>query len=76
MGYVMAIVVFLAAMVLNLFGTVLLLKAKNLSKHSNYATIFFAIWPSKVAKGLGSVIIFLNNIGICKFLTIKVSPSS
>ena len=65
MGYVFAIIMFLVAMCLNQFGTVLLLKAKNLSKHSNYATIFYEIWPSRMAKGLGSILIFLNNIGIC-----------
>ena len=65
MGYVFAIIMFGVAMALNQFGTVLLLKAKNLSKHSNYATIFYEIWPSRMAKGLGSILIFLNNIGIC-----------
>jgi len=75
MGYLLTIIIFLVAMTLNQFGTILLLKAKNLSKHSNFATIFYEIWPSRMAKGLGSILIFLNNIGICTKINTKVSHS-
>lgn len=65
MGYVLGIVVFLGAGVIAQFTSVLLLKAKNLSRHSNYSTIFYEVWRSKIAKAIGSILIFLNNIGIC-----------
>ena len=65
LGYVMGIILFLGAALLNQFASLLLLKSKNLSGHSNYATIFYSIWPSKIAKGLGSLIIFVTNLGVC-----------
>jgi hypothetical protein len=65
LGFVMGTIVFLIAGAAAQFTSVLLLKAKNLSRHSNYSTIFYEIWRSKIAKGIGSILIFLNNIGIC-----------
>ena len=65
MGYALVIIIFIFALILNQFGSVLLLKAKNLSRHSNFATIFYEVWRSKLSKGLGSILIFVNNIGIC-----------
>lgn len=65
MGYVLGIILFLGAYGLNQFASLLLVKSKNLSHHSNYATIFYAIWKSKIAKGLGSMIIFVTNTGVC-----------
>lgn len=64
MGFVLCILLFFLAATLNQFGSVLLLKAKNLSGRSNYSTIFFAVWPSKIAKGLGSAIIFIACMGV------------
>lgn len=66
-GYVFAILVFVFATALTQFGSVLLLKAKNLSGHSNFSTILYHIYHNKISKGLGSILIFLNNIGICTF---------
>jgi hypothetical protein len=68
MGFLLGIFLFLGGAALNQFGTVLLLKAKNLSHHSNYATIFYEIWRSRIAKGLGSLIIFFTNMGVCTSL--------
>ena len=65
MGYLFGIIIFLLAGTVAQYGTVLLLKAKNLSRHSNLSTIFYEIWRSKVAKSIGSIVIFLNNIGVC-----------
>ena len=70
MGYIFGTCVFILAGCSSQYGAILLLKAKNLSHHSNLATIFYEIWKSKVAKALGSIVVFLNNIGICTFLTI------
>ena len=65
MGFVLCIILFSVAALLNQFGSVLLLKAKNLSGHSNYSTILYSIWPSKIAKGIGSSIIFIACAGVC-----------
>jgi len=65
MGWIFGSIVFVLAGIVTQYGSVLLLKAKNLSRHSNYSTILYYIWRSKMAKGIGSIIIFLNNIGIC-----------
>lgn len=75
MGYVFGIIVFILAGTVAQFGSVLLLKAKNLSHHSNLSTIFYEIWKSKIAKSVGSIVIFLNNIGICKLIDMKVLQS-
>jgi hypothetical protein len=65
MGWLFGTIVFLAAAGINQFGTELLLKAKNLSGHSNYATILYHIWKNNISKGFGFLLIFLNNIGFC-----------
>lgn len=65
-GWVFAVIVFSMATVLTQFGSILLLRAKNLSGHSNFSTIFYHIYQNKFCKGLGSVLIFLNNLGVCK----------
>lgn len=65
LGYVFGTMVFLVATIMTHFGTILLLKAKNLSRHSNYSTILYNIWNSRIVKGLGSLFILLNNLGIC-----------
>jgi amino acid permease len=44
MGYVFGIAIFLVAGALSQYGSILLIKAKNLSRHSNYSTIFYVIW--------------------------------
>ena len=46
---------------------ILLINAKNLSGHSNYASILYHIFRNKFAKGVGSILILLNNMRVCKF---------
>lgn len=76
MGYLLGILVFIMAGLMVQFGSVLLLKAKNLSHHSNYSTIFYEIWKSKIAKSIGPLSIFLSTLGVCNNILIKVLPSS
>lgn len=64
-GIVFAILVFSGAAALNQLSTVFLLRAKNLSGHSNFSTIMHHIYQSKFSKAFGSILIFFNNIGIC-----------
>jgi len=64
-GFLFAIIIFVFATSATQFSADLLLRAKNLSGHSNYSTIFYHIINHKLAKSIGSIIIFLNNIGIC-----------
>ena len=42
-----------------------LLKSKNLSRHSNYTSIIYHIFRSKILQGICSSAILINNIGIC-----------
>ena len=65
LGWVMALLVFAGSLALAQMSTLLLLKAKNLSGHSNYASIFYHIRQSRLSKAIGSIVIFLNNVGIC-----------
>jgi amino acid permease len=73
-GYVFAIIVFAIATAVTQLGSVLLLKAKNLSGHSNFSTIFYHIYQNKVCKSLGSILIFCNNLGICTVKNIHRYP--
>ena len=74
LGYFFGTIIFLSALAINQFGTLLLLKAKNLSGHSNYATIFFSIWNSNLSRAIGFLLIFLNNVGFCTYLHTQASP--
>ena len=65
LGWVMALIIFAGALTLAQMSTMLLLKAKDLSGHSNYASIFYRIKQSRLSKAIGSIVIFLNNVGIC-----------
>ena len=65
LGYVFALILFAVFFCMNQFASVLLLKAKNLSKHSNYSTILNYIWPSDGSRIFGSAIIFVDNLGTC-----------
>ena len=70
LGYVFALILFAVFFCLNQFSSVLLLKSKNLSKHSNYSTILNYIWPSDGSRIFGSALIFVDNLGTCKLLWI------
>lgn len=72
LGYVLAIIVFVVVAGLTHFASILLLNAKNLSRHSNFSTILYHLHQNKFAKGAGSILILLNNMGICmKYRYIK-----
>ena len=62
----MSVIMFIVFGIVNVISSVLLLKAKNLSGHSNFSTILYSIWTNKFSKLLGSLVIFLDDIGICK----------
>jgi len=65
LGYIFAIIVFVAVTALSYFSTTLLVIAKNLTKHSNFSTIFYYLHMKKPIKILASMFIFLKNVGIC-----------
>lgn len=65
-GYIFAITLFVTVMTLSYFSTTLLIKVKNLTKHSNFSTIFYHLHKKKIIKGFGPLIIVLRNVGICK----------
>jgi amino acid permease len=74
MGWVLSIVIFLLVAMANQYSVYLLLKAKNLSKHSTYNSIAYHIYRSKLFQFFLSFINLLANIGFCTFLLIKVLP--
>jgi amino acid permease len=65
LGYVLGLLVFVFMISFMQFASILLLKAKNLSKHSNFSTICYHIFRTTAAKVVGNLLILLNNIGIC-----------
>ncbi len=75
MGFLFGTLVFVCAGVLIQFACGLLLNAKNLSRHSNFSTIFFEVWRSRVAKGLGNLVVFLTTVGVCTHGPRQASPS-
>lgn len=65
LGYLFGLFVYLLVVVINQFTAVMLLKAKNLSRHSNYSTIMKHIFNSKATQAFSSGLILINNLGIC-----------
>lgn len=65
LGYVFGLAVYLLAVAINYFTATLLLKSKNLARHSNYSSIMCHLFDSKAAKAISSFTILLNNLGIC-----------
>lgn len=65
LGYIFSLIIFAIVIAGTYFSSVLLLNAKNLSHHSNFASILDHLFHSKLARALGSLFILLNNIGIC-----------
>ena len=68
-GWVFALVLFGLAVSIHSFSCLLMLKNKNLSGHSNFATIAVHIWRSPSAKVVGSVFTFICNTGMCRFFS-------
>ena len=65
LGYAFSLIVFLIILTINQFTCILLLKSKNLAKHSNYTSISYHIFRSRVFQALISICILINNLGIC-----------
>lgn len=65
LGYVMALLVFIFILVVNQITCIALLKAKNLSRHSNYTSISYHIFRSRVFQAIISIFVLFNNLGIC-----------
>jgi len=76
LGFIFTIITFLIFGTLNQLCCSLLLRAKNLSGHSNYSTIMGYIWGNKLSKFLGSLIIFLDNFGTCTYGLMQAYYSS
>jgi amino acid permease len=72
LGYLFTIVIFIIFGTLNQICCSLLLRAKNLSGHSNYSTIMGYIWGGNLSKFFGSLIIFLDNFGTCTYDVMEV----
>jgi amino acid permease len=71
-GYVFGAIVFAIVGLLSQMSSILLLNSKNLSKKSNYSTIFYHIYPKKLSKAIGSITILLANVGMCIKINMQV----
>ena len=65
LGFGLALIVFALIVASDQFTCILLLKSKNLSRHSNYTSIIYHIFRNKIIQGICSFAILINNIGIC-----------
>ena len=65
MGYVLSLIVLTLIYLTNQFTCQLLLKTKNLTKHSNYTSIAYHLFKSKIFQALISICILINNLVIC-----------
>ena len=74
-GYGLMMIIFTLVILIFQFQSTVLLKIKNLSRHSNYSTIAYHIFRNNFMKNLPSMIIFLANYGFC-ILIITILKSS
>jgi amino acid permease len=65
LGYLFGLFVYILAIAINQFTSVMLLKSKNLSRHSNYSSIMCHLFNSQMAKAASSFMVMINNLGIC-----------
>ena len=65
LGFIFGLIVYSIVVAINQFTSAMLLKSKNLSRHSNYSTIMKHLFNSKGAQAASSFIILVNNLGIC-----------
>jgi amino acid permease len=61
LGYCLSIAAFLFFFWVNRFSSMLLLKSKNLSKHSNYSTILYHLFHKNRVRIFASALIAVNN---------------
>ncbi len=64
LGVFFGTIIYLIVVVINQFTSTMLLKAKNLSRHSNYSTIMRHLFNSKVGQAISSALIMINNLGV------------
>ena len=65
LGYVAGLIIFTIVILIVQFTCTLLLKSKNLSRHSNYSSISYHIFHNKFSQIAVSFAILMNNLGIC-----------
>lgn len=65
LGYVFGVFMYLLVVLINHFTAMMLLKSKNLSRHSNYSSIMRHLFNSNAAKAICSLLILYKNVGMC-----------
>lgn len=66
LGWALGFIMFTVTMLLTQYSSILLLKVKNLSHHSNYSTIGYTVIKSRYFEALIYLVVLFNNFGICK----------
>lgn len=68
MGWLLSLIMFIFFAISTQYTTYILLKVKNLSKHSTYNSIFYHLYRSKLCQFLLSFLNMFCNIGFSKYL--------
>ena len=65
LGYIFGFLMFFVIIVLTQFTCNILMRSKNLSRHSNFSTIIYYVFPNRIIQLLPSIAIFSANFGVC-----------
>lgn len=65
LGWVLFSIVLISIIGIHHFTTILLLRCKNWSRHSNFYTIMYHCWPYVGSKLFGTLLMALNNLAFC-----------
>ncbi len=65
LGYILFPIILIVIIATHHYTSILLLKCKNLARHSNFSTILFCIWNNDAAKIFGAALMMVNNLAFC-----------
>ena len=75
LGYLLSLVMYIILIAVVQFSCTMLLRAKNLSKHSKYSTICYHIFRNRISRTICPFLIMLSGTCVCiaEFVIIKGS---
>lgn len=76
LGWALFPVVLIVIIAIHHYTSILLLKCKNICRHSNFSTIMFSIWDHDASKIFGAALMMLNNLAFCTSKLMQVFYSS
>jgi amino acid permease len=72
LGWLFSLLSFIFIVLVNQYSIIILIKVKNLTKHSNYSTISKHIFKGKLLCIFVSSLICIGNFGYCTYFLIQV----